>query len=137
MAIIKVPKTPKTAFDTGRPASKLLLAQIKHLEWAVLPASQRTRGALPKQSDLTEGQAAERIAALTKMVLAAATARTKAGQPVASAPPGPIELPPLPPAPRRAPRARKAASRRTASARKPAPKRDRSRKLPRRTRGRS
>ena len=35
MAVIRVPKTPKRAFNKNRPASKLLRSQIEHLEWAV------------------------------------------------------------------------------------------------------
>ena len=39
MAVIRVPKTPKQAFNKNRPASKLLKSQVEHLEWAVRPAS--------------------------------------------------------------------------------------------------
>ena len=72
MAIVKVPKTPKSSFDKNRRPSALLLDQIKHLEWAALPASQRKPHQLAKRKQVkTESQAAERIAQLTAMVLKA------------------------------------------------------------------
>src|SRR5260221_2229776 len=91
MAVVKVPKTPKKAFNTHRRPSALLLAQIAHLEWAVLPASQRRPGHLPKQRVITEGQAAERIAQLTRMLAARAGATSRP-----AAPASPVTLPPLP-----------------------------------------
>ena len=33
MAVIRVPRTPKKAFDPQRPAGTLLQSQLKHLEW--------------------------------------------------------------------------------------------------------
>jgi len=69
MAVIKVPKTPKRAFNKRRRPSALLRGQIAHLEWAALPASQRKPGSLPKIDVRTEGQAAERIAELTTLIL--------------------------------------------------------------------
>jgi hypothetical protein len=72
MAIVKVPKTPKSSFNKNRRPSALLLDQIKHLEWAALPASQRKPHQLAKYRQVkTESQAAERIAQLTTMVLKA------------------------------------------------------------------
>ena len=35
MKVIKIPKTPKSAYNPGRPASALLRAQVEHLEAAV------------------------------------------------------------------------------------------------------
>ncbi|MEP6594051.1 MAG: hypothetical protein ABJC51_10180, partial [Acidobacteriota bacterium] len=71
MAVIKVPKTPKRAFDKNRRPSALLLDQIAHLEWAALPASQRKPHQLPKRKVRTEAQAAERVGQLTALVLEA------------------------------------------------------------------
>jgi hypothetical protein len=105
--VIKVPKTPPSAYDASRPPSSLLLRQIEHLEWAVLPASQRKPGMLPKRRVKTEGQAAARIAQLTRMVLAAQAAPPAAER---GAPFPPVVLPPLPPA---------------AKARRPAPRKTR------------
>jgi hypothetical protein len=69
---VRVPKTPQSSFDKNRRPSKLLLDQIKHLEWAVLPASQRKPRQLAKYQQVrTEAQAAERIAQLTDMLLKA------------------------------------------------------------------
>jgi hypothetical protein len=59
MTHIKVPKTPKSAFNPDRPASALLVAHIVHLEHAIgLPESS------PKRR-LTEGAAARYIGELT------------------------------------------------------------------------
>ena len=68
MAVIRVPKTPKGAFNKNRPVSKLLKSQLDQLEWAVRPASQRKPYQLPKTSVRTEGQAAERIGELTRLL---------------------------------------------------------------------
>lgn len=83
MKPIRVPKTPPSSFNKDRRPSKLLLDQIEHLEWAVLPAWQRKPNLLAKyrkNSVKTEQQAAERIAQLTEMVLKASE---EGAQPVA------------------------------------------------------
>ena len=96
MVVIRVPRTPKKAFNEDRPASTLLLDQVKHLEWAVLPASQRKPHQLPKGAVRTEGQAAGRAAQLMKILAeqreAAAAAPAPDGVPVAA----PVKLPPVP-----------------------------------------
>ena len=66
MEIIRLPKTPKSAFNPDRPASALLLDQLAHLEWAVRPASQRKPNQLPKIKAMTERQVSARIAELTR-----------------------------------------------------------------------
>lgn len=91
---IRVPKTPRSSFNPNRKPSQLVLDQIRHLEWAVLPASQRKPGQLPKKQVQTEAQAAARIEQLTKMVLEA-NAAAKAGAAIAVAP-QPVVLPPVP-----------------------------------------
>jgi hypothetical protein len=70
MAVIRVPKTPKSAFNKNRPASKLLKSQVEHLEWAVRPASERKpyQLAKSKSSIRTEGEAAARIEELTRLL---------------------------------------------------------------------
>ncbi len=84
MAVIKVPKPPKSAFNKNRPASSLLQAQIEHLEAAAASYSDGTvefsarmsgpvgkvARAAPKPRPRTEGQAAEYIAKLTRTLLA-------------------------------------------------------------------
>jgi hypothetical protein len=115
MAVIKVPRTPRKAFDRTRNASSLLLKQIEHLEWAVLPASQRKPGQLPKKRVKYEGQAAVRIGQLTEMVVAANRLRLEPPVAADAGPMPPVVLPPIPPAPSRAaggPPARRAAPRR-------------------------
>jgi hypothetical protein len=70
---IKVPKTPKKAFNPKRRPSALLLGQVAHLEWAARPAAKRQprhmKQLLKKGKPRTEEEAAERIASLTKTVL--------------------------------------------------------------------
>jgi hypothetical protein len=59
MTHIKVPKTPRSAFNPDRPASALLIAHVMHLEHAL---------GLPERSPkkrLTEGAAARYIGELT------------------------------------------------------------------------
>ena len=68
MAVIRVPKTPKRAFNKNRPASTLLRSQIQHLEWAVHPASERKPGQLRSRPVKTEGEAAARIGQLTRLL---------------------------------------------------------------------
>src|SRR5215469_11160879 len=72
MTVIKLVKTPKKAFNPQRPAGKLLLSQIEHLEHAV--------GRQSKATKRTEGQAARYIAELTAELL------RKAQEPAAPAP---------------------------------------------------
>ena len=72
MTIIKLPKTPRQAFNPRRPAGTLLLSQIEHLEHAV--------GIEPKRIKRSEGEAAKYIAALTAKLLA------QSQQPTAPAP---------------------------------------------------
>jgi hypothetical protein len=62
MTVIKVAKTPRKAFNPDRPASRLLRAQIQHLEHA-------TQAAPRKMKKLTEGEAAVYIGQLTARLL--------------------------------------------------------------------
>jgi hypothetical protein len=80
MTVIKLPKTPKNAFNPRRPASALLLSQIEHLEHAV--------GLDPKRVKRTEGDAARYIAKLTAELLKQSQAPTApAPSPLAGAVP--------------------------------------------------
>lgn len=95
--VIKVPKTPKSAFDASRRVSSLLQAQIAHLEAAVAdrqvrPAAARRapRGEVlpaatpaPARRVRTEGAAARYIAELT----------TALRPPAHAAPSAPAEAP--------------------------------------------
>jgi hypothetical protein len=65
MAIIKVPKPPRSAFDKNRPVSALLKNQIMHLQEAEfrLPARQQTNIYINKIK--TEGEAADYIRQVT------------------------------------------------------------------------
>lgn len=105
MVVVKVPKTPKSSFDKNRRPSALLLDQIKHLEWAALPASQRKPKQIAKYPKVkTEAQAAERIAQLTTMVL---KAKEEGVQPSEDGVQPKVVLPPLPKVTVTAPRTRK------------------------------
>ncbi len=98
MAIVRVPKTPRSSFDPSRPPSKLLLDQIDHLRWAALPASQRKPHAMTRYKKAkTEGQAAAHIEELTEIVMKAKAA------PAADAgvTPPRVTLPALPKIPRK------------------------------------
>lgn len=65
MAVIRVPKTPRKAYDPQRRAGMLLQSQLLHLEWAVRPASARTTKAFQIKRATTEAAAARRIEQLT------------------------------------------------------------------------
>ena len=96
MAVVKVPRTPKRSFNKDRKPSALLLDQIRHLEWAVLPAMARTPKVLRAPKARTEAQAAERVAQLTRLVLQASQARGLGEPP-------PRALPPMPRVPKTSP----------------------------------
>jgi hypothetical protein len=66
MTVIKVPKTPKTAFDPDRPAGLLLQSQIEHLEAAVQSRSAAPPRRPRMRGTPSEGQAAAYIAELTR-----------------------------------------------------------------------
>jgi hypothetical protein len=65
VAVIRVPKTPKKAYDPQRRAGTLLQSQLVHLEWAVRPASARSEKAFQIKRATTEAAAARRIEQLT------------------------------------------------------------------------
>ncbi len=93
MADIRVPKTPKAAFNKNRPASDLLLRQVEHLEWAALPAAQRKPHLLRKHRKLTEGQTADLVAKLHKLVM---EAKAKTPGPDDAKKLEPVQLPSVP-----------------------------------------
>jgi hypothetical protein len=73
MDVIKVPKTPKSAFNPRRPASDLLKAQVEHLEAASnLPGDAARRRRRPR----TEGEAAKYVEELTRTLHPAGGATT-------------------------------------------------------------
>jgi len=73
MTVIKIPKTPKSAYNPKRDAGALLKAQLDHLEHAAgVPTTPKRR--------LTEGAAAKRIAELTARL-------SQPAAPIAAAPP--------------------------------------------------
>jgi hypothetical protein len=74
MAVIRVPKTPRKAFDPQRPAGTLLQSQLKHLEWAVRPAAERKGKTFKVKPARTEAEAAARIAKLNAKLHLQATA---------------------------------------------------------------
>jgi hypothetical protein len=54
MSVIKMPSTPRSAYDPRRPPNALLLTQVRELEKAVIAAGRKVRRQQPK----TEAQAA-------------------------------------------------------------------------------
>ena len=78
MKMIRVPKTPKKAFNPNRKASGLLQAQVEHLELAAgvahpadtrAPAKAKGRAKAPRRKVVrTEKQAAEYIQSLTSQL---------------------------------------------------------------------
>ena len=127
MAVIRIPKTPKSAYNPKRPAGTLLQSQLKHLEWAVRPAGQRTAKAFRVKPAYTEAEAAARIAALNQEL------KEQAATPRGVMPPNPVPPPATAAKPRSKPRR---ASERKA---KPKPKarkqaKSRARRSPRRSR---
>lgn len=68
MAVIRIPKPPKRAFNTERPPSDLLKRQIEHLEWAVRPASKRGPHAKRIKAPRTEAEAAAHVERLTRIL---------------------------------------------------------------------
>jgi hypothetical protein len=104
MAVIRVPKTPKSAYNPERPAGTLLQSQLKHLEWAVRPAAARTAKAFRIKPAISEAEAADRIAKLNEEL------HTQATSPKGVVPPPP----PTPsPAPAKSQRSAKAKSKST------------------------
>jgi hypothetical protein len=65
MAVIRVPKPPKSAYNPRRPAGTLLQNQVTHLEWAVRPAGARKPAVFQVKPPKTEREAAARIQKLT------------------------------------------------------------------------
>jgi hypothetical protein len=75
MAIIRVPKPPKKAYNPRRRPGTLLQHQLIHLEWAARPAAERKPNLTRKWKPAkTEAEAARRIAALTERIHRQATA---------------------------------------------------------------
>jgi hypothetical protein len=74
MAPIRVPKPPRKAYNPRRRPGTLLQSQIKHLEWAIRPAAERTPRTLRIKPARTEAEAAARIEKLTQELHRQATA---------------------------------------------------------------
>ena len=86
MAVIRIPKTPKSAYNPNRPAGTLLQSQLKHLEWAVRPAAARSAKAFRVKPAVSEAEAAARIATLNEQLQA------QAASPKGVIPPAPVPL---------------------------------------------
>lgn len=73
MVVIKVPKTPKKAFDKNRQPNGLLRTQMEHLEAVVTgaPTAAPTRATRTRVRSLTEGGTANRVAELMRQLQAA------------------------------------------------------------------
>lgn len=84
--LIKVPKTPKTAFNKQRPVSNLLKSQIEHLEAAAYGYAATPQ---KRKRPRNEGQASAYIETLTKQL-------HPAGAQSLAAAPGPVPAAALP-----------------------------------------
>jgi hypothetical protein len=71
MALIPVPKPPKSAYDPDRPMSSLLKSQIEHLREAESKLPLRYRTELYVKAVRTEGEAARYIREVTEAIRAA------------------------------------------------------------------
>lgn len=71
MAMIKIPKPPKSSYDPDRPVSGLLKAQILHLQEAEQRLPQRHQSDIYINTIKTEGEAAEYIRHVTEALHAA------------------------------------------------------------------
>lgn len=105
MTVIKVPRTPKSAFNTQRPASSLLRAQIEHLEAAAGVNQPKRKAARRRPKKLTEGQAAAYIAELTQKLHPQPPGPTAVVEPAV---PPPAVVTAVPAAPRRRRRRKRA-----------------------------
>ena len=68
MAIIAVPRPSKNAMNPNRPASSLLLAQIRHLQHAERRLPLRYRSEIYTHAIRTEGEAARYIREVTEAI---------------------------------------------------------------------
>lgn len=68
MAIIHVPRAPKSAWNPNRPMSTLLLWQVEQLQDAELRLPLHHQTGIYVNAIKTEGEAAEYIAAVTKAI---------------------------------------------------------------------
>jgi hypothetical protein len=82
MAVIKVPKPPRSAYDPNRPVSGLLKMQMEHFHLAERKLPARYQSGIYVNAVKTEGEAANYIRAATEAIHAAhadaAAARAKA-----------------------------------------------------------
>jgi hypothetical protein len=124
MAVIRVPATPKSAYNPKRPAGTLLQSQLKHLEWAVRPAGERTAKSFRVKPAYTEAEVSARIAALNQQLHEQATAPRGVMPPNPTAPPQTAAAPAA--KPRRTSK-RKAASKSTSKPKLKTQKRTKSR----------
>ena len=68
MAVIKVPRPPKSAYDPNRPISSLLKMQVDHLCAAEQRLPSRYRSEIYANAIKTEGEAAEYIRLVTEAI---------------------------------------------------------------------
>lgn len=68
MAVIHVPRPPKSAHDPERPANALLIAQVTHLQHAERRLPLRYRSEIYSHAIRTEGEAAKYIHDVTEAI---------------------------------------------------------------------
>ncbi len=68
MAVVHVPKPPKSAYDPTRPMSSLLRSQVEHLQEAESKLPLKYCSALYAKAIRTEGEAAQYIRDVTEAI---------------------------------------------------------------------
>jgi len=118
MKIVRIPRTPASAFDKNRPASELLKAQVRHARAVDMTLSPERRTAAAEPAVGTEQEAAEYVGQVTKQLnpKAGAAWRLPRGP---RAPKSGVWLGPARLQPTARKKARKPAKRRTRTATKP------------------
>ena len=89
---IRVPPTPKESFNKHRPVSDLIRKQVEHFRHVEYNLSDAERQTLPQGHIRTEHEAAQYIAAMTRLLLSKPTPTMQLTR-------SPIVMPTRPPAP--------------------------------------
>jgi len=85
MEAIHVPPPPARAFNKNRPISDLIRAQINHLKHLEEKMTADVRQQIPQHAIVSEDDAAQYIAAMTRLLRSQSPAGAAAAQPVAPA----------------------------------------------------
>ena len=73
MEVIHVPPPPREAFNKSRPMSDLIKAQVQHFKHLEYKLSPEERQSIPQHRVITENDAAQYIAAMTRFLRSGVT----------------------------------------------------------------